>query len=328
VSSSAESEDNHQKGVEGDVNKSSIENGNNKPRQERRPDAPPSVIERDLPSLLEPSTSYIPPSTPRPPRPKDIEKAVPPMERRTALFKDYDILFKEYNERINKLLLQYRASAENGLFVNPRLLGKYGDITPEDIYEYLLSAKKMLYEDNFTKCEEYLIRAESNYYRAIYATSRLWRLNNIYGFPLWIYFMFMISSITFFYVFVATSGFFSFGGGGGEPLFLGQFPLLAVQAVIWGMIGGLFQDVWYLWSRVQNRDYRNTWTIQYISAPFIGAILGAIVYIIIIAGLIILDTDTTGTPRDFVVMGLAAFAGYRWDWAIKRFETIGARFQQ
>jgi hypothetical protein len=243
------------------------------------------------------------------------------MERRTALLKDYDMLFKEYNERINKLLLQYRASSENGLFVNPRLLGKYRDITPEDIYEYLLSAKKMLYENNFTKCEEYLIRAESNYYRAIYATSRLWRLNNIYGFPLWIYFMFMIFSITIFYIFSVRSF-------DPEDVLFGPFPLLAVHAVIWGMIGGLFQDIWYLWSSVQNRDYRNTWTIQYISAPFIGGILGAIVYIIIIAGLIILDTDTTGTPRDFVVMGLAAFAGYRWDWAIKRFEIIGARFQQ
>src|SRR5687768_2646422 len=88
------------------------------------------------------------------------------------------------------------------------------------------------------------------------------------------------------------------------------FELLAMQAVIWGMIGGLFQDIWYLWRHVQNRDYRNTWMIQYFSAPFIGGILGAIVYITIIAGLIILDTNTEGKPRDFVVMALAAFAGY------------------
>jgi hypothetical protein len=27
------------------------------------------------------------------------------------------------------------------------------------------------------------------------------------------------------------------------------------------------------------------------------------------------------------VMALAAFAGYTWDWAIKRFETMAGRFQ-
>jgi hypothetical protein len=35
--------------------------------------------------------------------------------------------------------------------------------------------------------------------------------------------------------------------------FLGNeefFPLLGVQAVVWGAIGGLFQDVWYLWKHV------------------------------------------------------------------------------
>ena len=104
------------------------------------------------------------------------------------------------------------------------------------------------------------------------------------------------------------------------------FELLAMQAVIWGMIGGLFQDIWYLWRHVQNRDYRNTWMIQYLSAPFIGGILGAIIYVTIIAGLIVLDTDTEGKPRDFVVMALAAFAGYNWNWAIKRFKSIGHRF--
>jgi hypothetical protein len=132
---------------------------------------------------------------------------------------------------------------------------------------------------------------------------------------LWIYFIAMLFSIVLFYFLTWNIPFKELG-----------FELLAMQAVIWGMIGGLFQDIWYLWRHVKNRDYRNTWMIQYFSAPFIGGILGAIVYVTIIAGLIILDTDTEGKPRDFVVMALAAFAGYNWNWAIKRFESIGDRF--
>ena len=46
-----------------------------------------------------------------------------------------------------------------------------------------------------------------------------------------------------------------------------------------------------------------------------------------IPGLIVLDSNTSGALGAFVVMGLAAIAGYGWDWAIKRFETIGSRFQ-
>src|SRR3712207_3757914 len=102
---------------------------------------------------------------------------------------------------------------------------------------------------------------------------------------------------------------------------------LNFQAVIWRAIGGLFQGIWYLWRLVRNRYYRKTSIIQYISAPFIGGMLGAFVYIIIIAGLLALDSETTRAPRAFVVMALAAFAGWNWDWASRRFETIGARFQ-
>jgi len=55
-------------------------------------------------------------------------------------------------------------------------------------------------------------------------------------------------------------------------------------------------------------------------------ILGVIVYVTIISGLIILDTDTERKHRDCAVMALAAFVGYNWNWAIMRFKSIGHRF--
>lgn len=97
-----------------------------------------------------------------------------------------------------------------------------------------------------------------------------------------------------------------------------QVDPLAINATTWGIIGGLFQDIWYLWRHVQARDYRQTWMIRYISAPFIGGIFGAIIYLIITAGLVVL---AKGGPRDLVV--IAAFGGFNWEWAMKRFEGAG-----
>jgi hypothetical protein len=195
-----------------------------------------------------------------------------------------------------------------------------------DILYRIRDVRASLDAKDVISCELALAHAEDLYIQTVYARSRSWRYYNVYAFHLWFYFMIMITAIFVFYI--ALPDFPLNLGEGAELLVFGQFPLLGVQAVIWGMIGGLLQDIWYLWRHIHNRDYRTTWNIQYFSAPFIGGILGAIIYIIIVAGLIVLDTDTSGTPRDFVVMGLAAFAGWNWEWAIKRFETLGAKFQE
>ena len=235
-------------------------------------------------------------------------------ERKSKEYEEKIVVVKEYEQRINKLSLQFRAASENGLFSQE----KVSKLIADDILQCLLNARHELIDNHFLACERNLIEAERYYHAAIHDASSWWRFVNAYAFHLWIYFIAMLFSIVSFY-FLLT---FSWEVSSEQQL---GFELLAMQAVIWGMIGGLFQDIWYLWRHVQNRDYRNTWMIQYFSAPFIGGILGAIVYVSIIAGLIILDTDTEGKPRDFVVMALAAFAGYNWDWAIKRFKSIEDR---
>ena len=231
-------------------------------------------------------------------------------EKKSEELEEEIVAVNEYEERIDKLSLQFRVASENGLFSQE----KVSNIIADDILQCLLNARHELTDNHFVACERNLIEAERYYHAAIYDASFRWRFVNAYAFHLWIYFIGMLFSIVSFYFLTWELPSEQLG-----------FDLLAMQAVIWGMIGGLFQDIWYLWRHVQNRDYRNTWMIQYFSAPFIGGILGAIVYVSVIAGLIILDTNTEGKPRDFVVMALAAFAGYNWNWAIMRFKSIGHR---
>lgn len=234
-------------------------------------------------------------------------------------------LVKDCEERIKKLVLQFRAASDNGMFSSrqKRTFEKKG-IDPNalstKIIDSITEARRKLYEGDAISSERSLLLAERAFYDVVYGTTRLWRFSYVYAGSLWAYFLGMLLSISAFYFLYLDVNFLNINN-------VEIFPLLGIQAVVWGAIGGLFQDVWYLWKHVQNRYYRRTWIIQYLSAPFIGGILGAIVYIIIIAGLFALDSDASGTPQAYVVMGLAAFAGYNWDWAIRRFETIGARFQ-
>jgi hypothetical protein len=270
-------------------------------------------------------------SLPKPPPSPPPQPLLPPADGKKRLTEELDeSSLKDYKERIDKFMVQFRAASENGLFYRRREFEKKG-INPskrvDDILTHIIKARSYLHEKDLASCEYSLARAEDLYFETVYTRSRSWRFNNVYAFHLWLYFMVMIFSIFTIYISLSEAGLIYRVEVGGEPLVFGVFPILGAQAVIWGMVGGLLQDIWYLWRHVHNRDYRTTWIIQYYSAPFIGGILGAIVYIIIVAGLIVLDTDTSGTPRDFVVMGLAAFAGWNWEWAIKRFETLGAKFQ-
>jgi hypothetical protein len=72
--------------------------------------------------------------------------------------------------------------------------------------------------------------------------------------------------------------------------------------------------MWYLKDKVSEREYKNSWCIFFISAPFLGGIFGAILYLIIIAGILSLgvgENSSQGFPdidRPAVIVPIAALA--------------------
>ena len=144
-----------------------------------------------------------------------------------------------------------------------------------------------------------------------------WRLRNIYALHLFPYVPIVLSMIYIFYVFNIPENITS----------LLHIEISAINTVIWGVIGALFQDIWYLWLYVSTREYEVVWQVKFFLAPIVGGIIGGAIYLLITAGLLVLSADVnTEQPRDFVVYIIAFFAGYKWEWAIKRLEGVGEKF--
>jgi len=80
--------------------------------------------------------------------------------------------------------------------------------------------------------------------------------------------------------------------------------------------------LWWLRFNVGRSNYRKGWRSHYISAPFLGGILGAIVYILIFGGLVSVSNQNFTPENAFAMILIAAFAGFNWEWAIKLFKKI------
>jgi hypothetical protein len=200
---------------------------------------------------------------------------------------------------------------DNGLFYKQKV------VAPGDILHYLYKARKNLENNQYSECEMNTSLALDNYTKALYSTSRIWRFSNVYGGPAWIYLTLFLSAILFFYIesfaYLVSST---------------HIVQTAVHAVTWGVIGGILRGMWYLKDRVDDRQYRIAWRIYFISVPFLGGMFGAMIYLIIIAGLLSFNGSssltTPNTPNNpLVVIPIAAFAGFNWEWALSIFKRIG-----
>jgi hypothetical protein len=218
------------------------------------------------------------------------------------------IIVADYKRKIRKIGDWISTAAENGLFDNDE--GAFELIT------YLFRKANDCLEvtpPRTAECGEIIDNISRIYYKKIACKGRRWRAKNVYAFHILIYQILLLVPIFFFY-------YYDIDGDVSERL---SIPQLAIDSAIWGMIGGILHGIWKLWQNVNKRSYRNAWLVYFISTPFLGGIFGSLTFFLVSAGLVIVSQGTSnaaissGTAvNPLVVLVLAAFAGYNWEWAM------------
>lgn len=90
-----------------------------------------------------------------------------------------------------------------------------------------------------------------------------------------------------------------------------------------GGLGAELRALWFLWQQIGERLYRRRFLLGHLVAPFTGALLGIVTYLVAKAGLLIIG----GTPAaaggvTASELALCFFAGFKWEWAVQRIQRI------
>jgi hypothetical protein len=241
---------------------------------------------------------------------------------------------KSIIERIKNFFIHKRSVSPNGLKEisekDENMDLKKTDNTQntlEEIFAHIKNARDRLPENKLNESEMEISKAKRLYIKQLNQTPSRWKFSNIYAGYAWIYLVAILVGIfTIFY-----------SGMDLEKTLRVHDP--AINATTWGVIGAVLRAMWFLKSKVDTRTYMNSYNIYFISVPFLGGILGAVIYLILLGGIFALQgntppmdvTNSTNTvaPNNrlsinpLTIIPFAALAGYNWEWAVKLFNKIG-----
>jgi hypothetical protein len=204
---------------------------------------------------------------------------------------------------------------DSSVIVNESGSGASGD-EAEPVISLMDTARQCLDKNDLPGTENNIFKVNREYSKRVDQVPFRWTFANIYAGYIWIYLTLLLAAI-----------FFIFSSGMDlETQLKVKDP--AINATAWGVIGAVLRAMWFLKSKVDSRTYRKAYNVYFISVPFLGGILGAIVYLIILGGLFALQGNVQGQPNQITINPLtiipfAALAGYNWEWAINLFNRIG-----
>jgi len=199
---------------------------------------------------------------------------------------------------------------ENGLFKNITNAPTYADIMGNMAASYKeLENKTDPKEERVLQAWQKYRLAHHQFNQTMNSTSFWWRFKYSFGGP---FIMYLAALLAFTFLV-----WFLFG-----PL-LSDFKILWVPswAYLWGLVGGILQGLWFLWQHVSDRRLRKAWFPWYLLLPFLGAILGALTYLVFFAGFIA-ATGGVQIQSEYFVMLLSALAGFSTKWAVETLDRV------
>lgn len=211
---------------------------------------------------------------------------------------------KTLRGQLDKLEEALEIANENGLL-------KSDAATYDKIINYVAEALRDLSNNppNTIEARKKFSSAYFEFNRVINSSSFSWRFTYSFGGPVALYLVTILISIFLAWIFFS-------------PILL-QSKILWIPtwAYLWGLIGGTLQGFWWLWQHVSERSLRKYWLVWYFLLPLIGAILGALTYLVFLAGFI----ATTGEAQlksEFFTMLLSALAGFSSRWAVQILDKL------
>ena len=223
-------------------------------------------------------------------------------------------LASELFRRADKLETKLNVASDNGLFIDQHVVS-YEKILHELTKVFPICLKSSVSPDEYSKAITYLDTAQNNYDTAIQSVNRRKTILYVYAFPTLAYLLAILTVIVTATIWKA-------------PNVSTSIPFLSIPKKIFaaGAVGALLQDIWYLWQRVSQREYRKIWTTLYALSPVLGALLGGVVYLALVTGILVSTGIGTFTSLTLPIL-LAIVAGYNWQWAIDTIENIAKSFQ-
>jgi hypothetical protein len=217
---------------------------------------------------------------------------------------------KIIRENLDKLEKALSCADENGLFKN---------VTDAPTYENIISNMASTYEEldkEANSKEKRMVQgwqryrlAHHQFNQVLNSASFWWRFKYLFGGPFIIYLVVLLG-LTF-------SAWILFGPR------LSDFKVFWIpsSAYVWGLVGGILQGLWFLWQHVSDRRLRKAWFPWYLLLPFMGALLGALTYLVFFAGFIA-ATGGVQIQSEYFVMLLSALAGFSTRWAVETLDNV------
>ncbi len=205
-------------------------------------------------------------------------------------------------ERADDLDTQLNTATENGLFEHQHEVDHDAVLAPlSEAIEISLSPG--LTPGQFAEGIRKYDTALHQFNKALGAVS-LWRkLSYIYGIPSLAY-MLAVLAFDFWLVFKFLPGYAS-----GLP-----FLSIPLEILVAGSVGSVLRGMTNLWYNVDRKQYRKVWATWYLLSPFIGALLGGLVYLAFYVGIAV-TTSGAAISNPVLLILVAALAGYNWEWS-------------
>ena len=198
----------------------------------------------------------------------------------------------------------FRIQLEKGLFdaadSDPRI---------SQINDLLFRAYTFIRNKTPEQAVRALFEAESILLNAFYGRHWMWRFWQRFH-PLLVgYFVLLLG-----YLFIAGSNIFQDPDLPRILMIPGEIWGIPVEMFVFGAGGAILRGIYWLMFKTSVRQFRPHFNLAYFLAPWVGALFGGMVYVVVRAGLWTFQGTAADASEPWGILGVAALAGYSWEW--------------